>query len=125
MEPRREAEILASNIDVATTILNACGITPPAMMTGLDLRDPETLAKRDRIYVDVYNGRSNIDQLADLDAGLVARVVIDGWNKLIARPKKSQLFDLKKDPDDRTDIAASNPEKVKELSALVEAWLNQ
>ena len=125
IEPRREAKILASNIDVATTILHACGITPPAAMTGLDLRHPEALAKRDRIFVDVYQGRSNIDQLADLDAGLDARVVIDGWDKLIARPKKSQLFDLKNDPDDRTDIAASNPEKVKELSAMIEAWLNQ
>ena len=127
IEPRRETEILASNIDVATTVLHACGITPPESMSGLDLRDSEALEARDRIFVDVYNGRSNVDQLDDLDSGLDARVVIDGWDKLIARVKvkNSQLYDLKNDPDDRTDIAASNPEKVKELSAMIEAWLNR
>ena len=38
------------------------------------------------------------------------RVVIDGWDKLIARPARKELYDLKNDPDDRTDIAAQNPE---------------
>ena len=125
IQPQRETEILASNIDVATTILHACGIQPPSAMTGLDLRDPESLAKRDRIFVDVYQHDSNIDQLDNLDDGLEARVVIDGWDKLIARPGTNELYDLKNDPDDRADIAASNPEKVKALTAMIKAWLKQ
>jgi hypothetical protein len=36
--------------------------------------------------------------------------VIDGWNKLIDRPDTKEFYDLKKDPDDRTDIVAENPE---------------
>lgn len=123
IQPRREKEILASNIDVATTILHACGITPLEVMSGLDLRDPKALAKRDRIFVDVYQHDSNINELDNLDDGLTARVVIDGWDKLIARPDKTELYDLKNDPDDRADIAAENPEQVKHLSGLIEAWL--
>ncbi len=121
--PRREKEILASNIDVATTILRACGIQPPEAMTGLDLRDPAALNERDRIFVDVYSHDSDIDQLDDLDDGLKARVVIDGWDKLTARPGQKELYDLKNDPDDQTDLAAQNPEKVKQLSRLIDEWM--
>ena len=120
---RREKEILASNIDIATTILHACGIEPPSEMSGLDLRDPAALQQRDRVFVDVYAHNSDLDQLDDLDDGLKARVVIDGWDKLIARPDKNELYDLKNDPDDRTDLAAENAEKVGQLSDVIDAWL--
>ena len=120
---RREKEILASNIDIATTILHACGIQPPREMSGLDLRDPAALKARDRVFVDVYSHNSDIDQLDDLDDGLKARVVIDGWDKLIARPNKKELYDLKNDPDDRTDLAAGNAGKVGQLSDIIDAWL--
>jgi uncharacterized sulfatase len=123
IQPQREKEILASNIDVATTILRACGITPPDTMSGLDLRDPQALAKRGRIFVDVYKHDSDIDQLDNLDDGLEARVVIDGWDKLTARPGKNELYDLKNDPDDRNDLAAKNPEKVKHLTKLIDEWM--
>ena len=33
------------------------------------------------------------------------------------------LYDLKNDPDDRTDLAEQNPEKVQELSASMKDWL--
>ena len=55
---------------------------------------------------------------------MTARVVIDGWDKLIARPDGNELFDLKTDPDDRTDISAQDPAKVEKLSALIDAWLD-
>ncbi|MGB0258593.1 MAG: N-acetylgalactosamine-6-sulfatase, partial [Coraliomargarita sp.] len=102
-----------------------CGITPPELMRGLDLRDPQALAKRDRVFVDVYQHDSNLDQLDDIDSGLDARVVIDGWDKLIARPEGKELYDLKNDPDDRHNIATQNPEKVQKLSSILEDWLKE
>jgi hypothetical protein len=54
---------------------------------------------------------------------LKARVVIDGWDKLTARPGQKELYDLKNDPDDQTDLAAQNPEKVKQLSTLIDEWM--
>lgn len=123
LTPNRDRETLASNIDIATTILRACGIEPPAEMTGLDLRDPASLAKRDRIFVDVYAHDSDLDQLDDLDNGLTARVVIDGWDKLIARPGTNELYDLKLDPDDRNDLAADEPGKAGKLSGMIDTWM--
>ncbi len=123
--PRRDQETLASNIDIAPTILKACGIEPDQAMSGLDLRNPEALAERDRIFVDVYWDNIQMDALADLDSDLIARVLVDGWDKLIERPDGLELYDLKNDPDDRTDLAKQNPEKVEKLSALMSDWLEE
>ena len=73
--------------------------------------------------MDVYQHDSDLNQLENLESGLIARVVIDGWDKLIASTKKNQLFDLKMDLDDRNDLAASQKEKVMELSKLIENWV--
>ncbi len=45
ISPRRDKTTLASNIDIAPTILKACGIEPDKAMSGLDLRKPEVLAE--------------------------------------------------------------------------------
>lgn len=123
IKPHRDAETLASNIDIATTILKACDIEAPETMTGLDLREPESLKERNRVFVDVYQHDSDLDKLDNLRSGLLARVVIDGWDKLTWSPKGSQLYDLQKDPDDRNDLSADEPEKVKRLSKVIKDWV--
>ena len=42
--PRRDKKTLSTNIDIAPTILKACGIEPDKAMSGLDLRNPEALS---------------------------------------------------------------------------------
>ncbi len=132
IESRRDTETLASNIDIAPTILRACGIEPPKTMSGLDLRDPAGLEKRNRVFVDLYEHNGNLDRLNDLEDGLMARVVIDGWDKLIVYhqgnqrynlPQGNQLYDLKNDPDDRTDLASEKAEKAEQLSDMIDAWM--
>ncbi len=116
IEARRDSTTLASNIDIASTILKACGIKVPSSMRGLDLRQPEQLQERNQVFVDVYEHDSDIDQLDDLASGLKSRVLINGWDKLIASPKGNRLYNLQTDPDDRNNLAEKHPEKVKRLS---------
>lgn len=123
VKPLRDKETLASNLDIAPTILKACGIEPPTEMRGIDLREPAQLKKRDRIFVDVYAHDSDLEKRSDLKDGLRAWVVIDGWDKLIMRPTRNYLYDLKNDPDDRNNLAAKHPEKVSKLSNLIEQWI--
>ena len=123
--PGRDKKTLASNIDIAPTILKACGIEPDTAMSGLDLRKPHALAERDRIFVDVYWDNIRVDALKDLDSDLIARVVVDGWDKLIVRPDRNELYNLKNDPDDRTDLAVQRPDKVKKLSRVIDDWLEE
>ncbi len=122
-EVLRDKTTLASNIDIAPTILKACGIEVPEEMSGLDLRDTDALKKRDRVFVEVYEHDSDIDKLDDLDDGLVARVVVDGWDKLTKRPDRSELFDLTKDLDDRNDLSKKDPEKVARLEGILAEWM--
>ncbi len=119
------AHVQTPNIDIATTILKACGIERPATMPGLDLRQRDALQMRNRVFVDVYAHDSDLDQLADLDNGLKARVVIDGWDKLIARSDGNELYNLKSDPDDRTDLSSQQPEKVQMLEGLIDQWVSK
>ena len=123
IKPQRDAATLASNIDIAPTILRACGIKPDPAMSGLDLRSPQVLAKRDRIFVDVYEHDQDLDVIKDVNSNLTARVVIDGWDKLIARPSGKELYDLRQDPDDRTDISTQQPQKVNKLSTQIDEWM--
>ena len=125
ISPRRDKETLASNIDIAPTILKACGIEPDKAMSGLDLRKPEALAKRDRIFVDLYEVNIRVDAVGDLDSDVIARVVVDGWDKLIVRPDSHELYNLKNDPDDRRNISGQDPDKVQKLSALINNWLEE
>ena len=55
----------------------------------------------------------------------MARVVINGWDKLIAvaGTKSKQLYDLKNDPDDRKDLASENAEKVEQLWDMIDTWM--
>ncbi|MFN3193756.1 MAG: sulfatase-like hydrolase/transferase [Aureliella sp.] len=123
--PQRDSTTLASNIDIATTILKACGVAPPSEMNGLDLRQPQLLAKRDRVFVDVYEHDSDLDQVDDLENGLVARVVIDGWHKLISRLDDFELYDLESDPDDRRNLSAEQPDRVQVMSRILDEWIHQ
>ena len=123
--PQRNSDTLASNIDIATTILKSCGIDPPAQMSGLDLRDVNAIRNRNRVFVEAYEHDSDLDHLQDIDHGLRGRVVISGWDKLTVRPNGMQLFDLKNDPDDRNDLSANKLEKTREMSLLLKSWLRQ
>ena len=49
-------------------------------------------------------GAKDLDAVGDLDSNLTARVVIDGWDKLIARPGGNELYDLKNDPRELTNL---------------------
>lgn len=123
--PSRDSTTLASNIDIAPTILKACGIEPATEMQGLDLRKTEQLRQRNRVFVEAYQHDSDLDQLADLNNGLKARVVIDGWDKLIARPDGASLYNLKSDLDDRNDLSTQNPGKVTALLDELKAWVKK
>ena len=131
VEPLRDEETLASIIDFPPTILKLAGAQIPADLPGLDLLDRKTMTARKSVFVEAYT-----HDIADLDkpaASLIARVVIDGWYKLIipgpAKPDRPfstvpedvVLYDLKTDPLEKTNIAAERPDEVKRLTALQNA----
>ncbi|MDG1892474.1 MAG: hypothetical protein P8L18_14310 [Verrucomicrobiota bacterium] len=71
----------------------------------------------------MYDVNFRVDAVGDLDSDLVARVVVDGRDKLIARPNSLEFYHLRNDPHDRRDLSAHQPDEVHELSALIDKWL--
>ena len=122
VEPRLDSVTLTSNIDIAPTILKACGIEVPGEMAGLDLRDTGALAERNYVVVEDYAHDIDLAGLNDLDSDLESRVLIRGWDKIIAWPDRTELYDLKTDPADHRDLAGEQPEKLAALSAELQAW---
>ncbi|WP_339911710.1 sulfatase [Symmachiella dynata] len=120
-----ENTTLASSIDLAPTILKACGIDPPASMPGIDLVSVATGHPTPRTAI---HGEIFAHDIADIDsprASLLYRWVIQGHWKLIVPADKSagvELYDLDADPHETKNLAAEHADKVRELTANINDW---
>tara|TARA_B100000686_G_scaffold74613_1_gene80529 strand:- start:88 stop:1341 length:1254 start_codon:yes stop_codon:yes gene_type:complete len=112
---------LANSIDLAPTILKACGLKPTSEMQGINLLDDAALAKRKSTYGAVY--LHNAVDIQKPSANLTYRWLIDGDWKLILPHKpnnnpgaKSELYNLAKDPHEHQNLAKTKPTKTKRLA---------
>lgn len=121
-----ENEHLAESIDLAPTILHAAGVKPTRYMPGINLLDPHWVASRDTIYGEIFD--HNAVDINKPFSSLQYRWVIDGQWKLIVphapNVKKgvTELYDLARDPEEKVNLAAKEPERVKELLKKLDAW---
>ncbi|MCP4785682.1 MAG: sulfatase [Fuerstiella sp.] len=127
---------LCSSIDIVPTILAAAGVDIPKRLSGLNLLP--NLRQGTPIQRDAIFGESFAHDIADIrnpQASLLYRWVIRGHSKLLltydGRPGKMryppaggqpQLFDLKADPYEKENLAATQPDLVHELSGLISDW---
>ena len=134
--PARDARHLASSIDIAPTILSACGLKPTQDMPGVSLLDPAALAGRKAIFGEAF--AHDMADLADPTKSLAARWCVEGKWKLIvphgargrarrppkapAVPARAELYDLLADPHERTNLAARHADVVRRLRRLIDAW---
>ena len=139
--PLMDKTTLVSSIDIAPTILRCCQVVVPSTMTGLDLRDRAALAKRNVVYGS--DGNHDIFDIDNRTSNLETRYVVQGDWKLMmhhASPTlfrayngvftgrednkegKPELYDLKEDPYEKTNLAAKHPEKLATLQTLLDSW---
>ncbi|PHR95741.1 MAG: sulfatase [Blastopirellula sp.] len=129
---------LVSSIDLVPTMLAAAGVKAPSNLPGLNLLPNMTQGKpikRDTIF-----GESFAHDIANLDNHedtMLFRWAIRGdWKLLLTydgvvnryktthprEEKRPQLFNLKDDPAEATNLAGKNPKVVKELAAALDDW---
>jgi uncharacterized sulfatase len=128
LQPKRDEKTLVSTIDLAPTILAACGISPAQDMTGLNLLEVSAgkTKLRDAVYGEIYE-----HDVLDIDRpepGLLYRWCIEGDWKLIetADGKTRELFNVTRDPREESDNAAKETARVNELSKRLAAeWSNR
>lgn len=121
---KRDETSLVSSIDLAPTMLAACGVSPPAGLPGLNLLEVASgkQAPHAELFGEIFE--HDIPNLDEAAPGLMFRWCIDGGYKLIV-PKNGaaiELYDLAADPHETKNLAAAEPARVKALLAKVDGW---
>jgi uncharacterized sulfatase len=115
-----------SSIDLAPTILTACGLKPTEAMQGVDLLNAEKVHSRDTVFGEIF--AHDVADVENPTASLMYRWVVDGFWKLIVPHDPNvpeaeiELYNLEDDPHERTDLATDQPQRVEQLRATLDAW---
>jgi uncharacterized sulfatase len=124
--PPRDEQTLAMSIDLAPTILAACGLKSTPEMQGVNLLDREAAVRRTRIFGEIFT-HSAVD-IHRPAANLLYRWCIDGQTKLIVpspvneSAAECELFDLAADPHETKNLADQSPADVARLRQQLDAW---
>jgi uncharacterized sulfatase len=117
---------LAISIDFMPTVLEILGQQPTAEMHGVSLLDDTALADRHTIYGECFT--HNAVDLNNPAANLRWRWMIDRDTKLIVPDPKNEpdavveLYQITEDPHEKNNLAAAEPDRVKQLQAKLNAW---
>jgi arylsulfatase A-like enzyme len=124
LKPRRDDETLVTSLDLAPTILAACGLSPTKEMTGLNVLEVAAgqPSRRDTLFGEIFE--HDIPNIERAEPGLMFRWCIQGYWKLIqsADGKSRELYNLKDDPREEKELSATEPERVKQLAAKLKPW---
>ena len=115
-------------IDIAPTVYEACQIPAPKMVNGIEQRpiegtsmfysfdEAKAAEKHTTQYFEMFGNRAIYHE------GWVARTIHKtAWDRVGRNPLDKdvwELFNVKEDFSESTDLAAKNPEKLKELQDL-------
>ena len=114
---KMDESTLVSSIDLAPTILAACGLQPTEEMPGINLLNEAQRSSRKEIHGEIF--AHDVADVQAPSASLLYRWVIQGPWKLIqpADPQEpAQLFHLLNDPHENQDLAPTQPALVRALA---------
>jgi len=124
--PPAEFDVPISSIDLAPTLLAACGLAPPPELPGTNLlplvKDGESL-QRGPVFGEIFgHDVPNLDRPAD---GLQYRWCVDGRWKLIVPANSAlpvELYNLQSDPHETQNVAGDHPDETERLNRQLDAW---
>jgi arylsulfatase A-like enzyme/Flp pilus assembly protein TadD len=113
----RVASVPARHVDVLPTLLDALGVTVPAGLPGRSLLRPasgDPAAEQSTSYFEALSGQ--------LDRGWAPlRGAIRNGLKFVDLPIP-ELYDLRQDRSEGTNLASAQPERLRELTAVLDRW---
>jgi uncharacterized sulfatase len=130
----RMVDTPVSSIDIAPTLLRACGLKPADAMQGMNLLDEQAVKERKAIFGACYTHNA-VDIHAPATSVTYRWCIADGrWKLIIPNPanvaaaKKPgrevgvELYDVVADPNEEKNLAAAQPDRVAELTKLIDGW---
>lgn len=129
----RVVDTPVSSVDIAPTLYRACGREIPRGLPGVNLLDDQEVAGRDAVFgacflhnaVDIHEPAKNVTYRWCV-AGDWKLILPNPGN--VTKPNKPgrdvapELYRIKTDPTEETDLAKTNPEQVERLKKLIDAW---
>ena len=115
-----------SSIDLVPTTLAACGLEVPAELPGVNLLDESAVTAREAVYGEIFE--HDIVHMTDPVPSLLYRwVVKDGWKLILpSGPNNAdaepELYHLALDPDETQDLAEAKPDRVGEMTRMLDDW---
>jgi arylsulfatase A-like enzyme len=136
IEPQVDEENVVSSIDIATTVLGICGLSPAPEMQGVNVLDKEALTGRKAIFAETYD-HDYITPQKSLNYRIIVKLP---WKLILADPEnrpdnpgfypyapddQPQLYNLLEDPYENVNLAEKHPDVVASLQAEIEDWWNK
>jgi arylsulfatase A-like enzyme len=112
-KPGAERHAPVTTLDIAPTLLDACGVEAPGPFDGMSLvplLQGDALLPRDEIVL--Y--RSYVD--------LDAAIRVGDWKLLVSRTGKHELYCLTEDIGEKTDLYDARPEVARDLLGRFRRW---
>jgi uncharacterized sulfatase len=137
IKPEERPEVMSS-LDLVPTMLAAAGAISPENLPGINLLP--LLTGRQPLHRDAIFGESFAHDIVDLnnpqDTLLYRWVIQDDWKLILTYDGKvsryqavhddveraPQLFNLRTDPHENSNVAGNQPQRVAALAARLETW---
>lgn len=113
----RDIKPITAHVDVVPTLLDLCGITPPAQIRF----DGQSLVPLLQDAVDAWPDRilvTDSQRVKDPIKWRKSAVMTSRWRLI----NGEELYDLPNDPGQQSDVASGHPDVVARLRAFYESW---
>lgn len=121
--PKLDEKTITSSIDMVPTVLDILGIDKPNNLPGINVLDEKLLTERKGVFGEVYaHDFDTIENSMYYNMAIFPPYKIIVPDSVRKKGEVVQLFNIDKDPFEKTNIAAANPEIVKDLQSKIKEF---
>ena len=123
IKPEMNNTTITSSIDMVPTVLDILNIEKPKNLPGVSMLDKKALEARKGIFGEVYaHDFDTIENSMYYNMAIFPPYKIIVPDPVRKKDEVAQLFNIDKDPFEKTNIAAQNPEIVKDLQTKIKKF---